>query len=80
MADKQIMINDEMLRNKGIMTDSTEHIIQADTVLKINKRGKKQERTIVITNKHVYNLESPKTLEVNRKIAIEKIEVVTTSR
>ncbi|KAJ6243757.1 hypothetical protein M0813_22198 [Anaeramoeba flamelloides] len=56
--------------------DST--IIFCDTVAKINKRNKVQERVLLVTDQNVYNL-NPSSYQSLRKIPLIKITSITLS-
>jgi serum/glucocorticoid-regulated kinase 2 len=48
------------------------------SIFKFNKKDKKQERNLVITNKHIFNL--GKSQSVKRKIPIAKVAAITASK
>lgn len=53
-----------------------QNIVFWDNVDKINKRGEVQERTFVITAKHMYNFKPNRFCKYQRKIALEDITKV----
>ena len=60
-------------------TDGEEEVKFSDFVIKINRKGKEQTRTILITDKAVYNLMPNNYGNVKRRIPISSIEAVSTS-
>jgi len=66
--------NDDV--TKQLEPDETVKI--STSLFKFNKKGKKQERNLLITNKHVFNL--GKGQDVKRKIPISKIAAITVSK
>lgn len=65
-----------MLKKHG---NVTEKIIFSDFVIKINKRGKKQTRTILVTDKAVYNLMPEKYNKCKRRVDIKSIIAISVS-
>jgi len=55
-----------------------EDILFSDTVVKINRKDKAQERVLVITDRSVYNLTTGR--KVKRRIDIKRVEGVTVSQ
>ncbi|KAJ6240666.1 hypothetical protein M0813_23764 [Anaeramoeba flamelloides] len=53
-------------------------VIFCDTVAKINKRNKVQERALLITDLNVYNL-NPSSFQILRKISIVQLSSITLS-
>ncbi|KAJ3435426.1 hypothetical protein M0812_19614 [Anaeramoeba flamelloides] len=53
-------------------------IVFCDTIAKINKRNKVQERVLLITNRNIYNLD-PSSYKLLRKIEINKLTAITMS-
>ena len=65
-----------------IISNAIEKILLSTHVEKINKRNKRQERTLLITNKAIYNIDSEGLLSwlsspIKRKIEILKIHGIT---
>jgi len=58
--------------------EADETVKISTALFKFNKKAKKQERNILITNKHIFNL--GKGQEVKRKIPISKVAAITASR
>lgn len=61
------------------LIDGEEHVVFSDFVTKINRKGKPQERGILITDKRLYNIINPvpnKKITVKRKILLNKIVAV----
>ena len=54
-----------------------EKILFTDFVMKINRKGKQQQRTLLITDKAVYNLKDKK---MKRRIDIQSITAITASQ
>jgi serum/glucocorticoid-regulated kinase 2 len=65
-----------MLKKNG---QGGENVVFSDFVLKINRKGKTQERAILITNKAVYNLKVKNYGSCQRRIPMANIEAVSTS-
>lgn len=57
-----------------------ETVLFSDLVVKINRKNKEQTRTILITNKAVYNLLPTNQGKCKRRIEFEKISAVTDSQ
>jgi serum/glucocorticoid-regulated kinase 2 len=58
--------------------EPNEEILLTTMLFKFNKKGKRQERSLMVTNKNVFNLS--KSNSVKRKIPIGKIVAVTASK
>jgi Unconventional myosin tail, actin- and lipid-binding len=56
---------------------AAEHVLFSDTVTKINRKEKAQERTFAVTSAACYNLKGHK---VQRRIAVELVEQFTISK
>ncbi|ETO23692.1 hypothetical protein RFI_13487 [Reticulomyxa filosa] len=57
-----------------------EKIIFSDNLIKINKRGKEQERVLLITDKAVYNLKPKEYHKCQRRIDIDKIVSISEAK
>eukprot|EP01084_Bolivina_argentea_P215618 366083_1 len=67
----------QLLEKLGDNTPTKERIILSEKIIKINKRGKSQNRIILITNKALYNLK-PKRIQNNpKRIDLEQIVSIT---
>mmetsp|Transcript_47086 Transcript_47086/g.78155 ORF Transcript_47086/g.78155 Transcript_47086/m.78155 type:complete len:213 (+) Transcript_47086:29-667(+) len=66
---------------KLIQTEGSkdESVIASFKVTKINRKGKKQDRFIVFTQKAVYNLQPKKYVKSKRRVEINCIQMVTLS-
>ncbi|GAB5368952.1 hypothetical protein AAMO2058_001363700 [Amorphochlora amoebiformis] len=70
---------------KSVLTTATgfrpETLIFSDKFLKTNKRGKEQEREIMITDRALYNFKRGFVgLQCQRRIGLEKIHIIVASR
>jgi len=59
--------------------DNSETVLYSNQVIKINRRGKEQTRTLLITNKAVYNCKPKSVTKVQRKIPLTELASVTLS-
>lgn len=62
-----------------------EKVLLSSHVFKYNHRGKKQQRILIITSKHIFNVKPPSLINkimksVKRKISLVKVTGVTVSR
>ena len=73
-----------------IFLTSSEKILLSTTVFKFNKRDKRQQRTLLITNKAIYNISRQNILtqaiswlsssfSIKRRIEVDKISAITVS-
>ena len=80
-VDKLNLGNDEgilsLLKKEGI---SGEKVIFSDKLTKINRKGKKQDRVLMITNKALYNLKYNKYAQSQRRIELKNIGMITLSK
>lgn len=72
-ANKKVLA---MLAKHG---SPSEKVVFSDFVIKINKRGKEQTRTILVTDMAVYNLIPDKYNKVKRRVDIESITAISIS-
>jgi len=68
-----------MLKLIGENMPSEEIVVYSNQLIKINRRGKEQLRTLLITNKAVYNCMPKNIGRCKRRIPIEEIASVTIS-
>jgi serum/glucocorticoid-regulated kinase 2 len=68
-----------MLRAMGNNQPNPEKVAFSDFVIKINRKGKEQTRTILITDKAVYNLMPNNYGKCKRRVGIDRIVSVTVS-
>lgn len=68
-----------MLELLGENKPEKEVVIYSNQMIKINRRGKEQVRTLLITNKAVYNLMPKHVNRCKRRIRVEDIASVTLS-
>lgn len=68
-----------MLGKKGVHTPSPEVVLLSVLLIKINRKGKKQSRALLITDKAVYNLMPKKHGKCRRRIALKHVACVTVS-
>lgn len=61
----------------GILKNQSEKIFFSDFVVKINRKNKEQNRTMVITNEAVYNIKKQKA---KRRILVMNLLSITTSK
>lgn len=66
--------NQEILHQ--LLINQGERIVYSCLVIKFNKWGMKQERTLLLTNQSLYNI---KKSHVQRKINVSNIKAVTKS-
>jgi len=69
----------EMLSKIGNNFPDEERAMLSMEVIKINKRGKEQNRVLLLTEKALYNLKPNETEKCQRRVALEKIVSVTVS-
>lgn len=68
-------------KKAGVENPKDKEMVQfSDSVIKINKRNRYQGRTLVLTNKSVYNFLTNKFSKPQRRIDFEKLEGVVLSR
>lgn len=60
---------------KILQQNKEQRVLFSAVVTKVNRKNKSQERTLMLTERALYNLE-PKTLEVKRRIDALKIDSV----
>src|SRR5690349_19889555 len=63
----QKFLKSEQKNNKNNSTES-EHVVFSDSVIKINRKQKKQERHLIITNLSIYNFKPSSYSKCKRKI------------
>lgn len=56
-----------------------ENIIHSEKIIKINRKGKKQDRHLMITNKAIYNLKPKKYAKSKRRVSIRDVGMLTLS-
>jgi len=66
----------KMLEKNG---DEKEFFVYSNEVMKINRKGKKQARTLAITDKAVYNLDKKTFKKCKRRIPLRDIVQITVS-
>eukprot|EP00808_Paulinella_micropora_P026295 g81447.t1 len=64
-------------KNFKLLQDNNEEVMFSCNVIKINRKGKEQERALLVTNKCLYNLGPKKGYPVKRRIFIDKISAIT---
>jgi len=69
----------KMLARMGDNFPEQEKVLYSEKVLKINKRGKEQERVLLLTDKAIYNLKPKDFGKCQRRIDLEKVVSVTVS-
>merc|ERR1719357_1544944 len=67
----------KMLEKNG---EEKEFFVYSKKVTKVNRKGKKQSRTLAITNKAVYNLDKKTFTSCKRRIPLWDIVQITVSR
>ena len=67
----------KLIENEGI--GDKEKIIYSEKITKINRKGKKQDRYLMITNKAVYNLKPKKYNKSKRRVALRDLSMITLS-
>ncbi len=68
-----------MLQKFGNNFPETELIILSSMVTKINRKGKNQERLLIITNKAIYNIKPNKLGAAKRRIPWKSLVAISTS-
>eukprot|EP01084_Bolivina_argentea_P278945 476780_1 len=66
----------ELIENEGL---ANEHIIFSNEIKKLNAKGKKQARILLITNFAIYNLKKKKLNKSQRRVCIWDIGMITLS-
>jgi len=69
-----------MLSKLGDNFPEQEKVILSVNLVKINKRGKEQDRALLITDKAIYNLKPKDYGKCQRRIDLEKVVSVTVSK
>ena len=69
----------KMLTKQGSCFPHPEKVIYSEKLIKINRKGKEQERVLLITDKAIYNLMPSDFSKCKRRIALESIESATIS-
>ncbi|ETO34540.1 hypothetical protein RFI_02556 [Reticulomyxa filosa] len=59
--------------------EENEYLILSEKLIKINRKGKKQERVLIITNKAIYNTKIGKYNKSQRRIQITDLAMITVS-
>lgn len=67
------------IKVQKMLSKTNEKVIFSDLIVKINRKGKEQHRTIMITNKAVYNLVPNSYGSCKRRVELSKIISVTVS-
>ena len=67
----------KLIENEGL--GDKEKIIYTEKITKINRKGKKQDRYLMITNKAIYNLKPKKYNKSKRRVGIPDVSMVTLS-
>jgi hypothetical protein len=62
-----------------MFTLESEEYLCAAMVTKINKRGNRQERVLLVSTNAIYNLKGKNSYKVNRRIRLSDIGAVTNS-
>ena len=68
-----------MLHKQGSCFPDPEKVIYSAKLIKINRKGKEQDRVLLITDKAIYNLIPSDFSKCKRRIDIESIESITIS-
>lgn len=69
----------KMIQKYGVNYPDHEIIIYSNNLIKINRKGREQERTLLITSKALYNLVPKNYMKCKRRIKLEDIDMVTIS-
>eukprot|EP01084_Bolivina_argentea_P312073 540262_1 len=69
----------KMLSKTGSSFPNIENVIYSEKLIKINRKGKEQERVLLITDKAIYNLKPKEMGKCQRRIDLELIESITIS-
>merc|ERR1719412_2104554 len=69
----------KMLSKMGDNFPEQEKVVLSVKLVKINKRGKEQNRILLLTDKALYNLKPKEIRKCQRRIDLEKVASVTTS-
>ena len=67
----------KLIENEGV--GDKEKIIYSEKITKINRKGKKQDRYLMITNKAIYNLKPKKYNKSKRRVTIRDVSMITLS-
>eukprot|EP01083_Nonionella_stella_P046851 125467_1 len=67
----------QLLLNEGIGSD--ENVVFSQKVCKINRKGKKQDRYLMITQSAIYNIKPKKYTQSKRRVAMGDIGMLTLS-
>merc|ERR1719334_425204 len=70
----------KMLSKMGDNFPEQERVVMSVKLVKINKRGKEQNRILLLTDKALYNLKPKEIRKCQRRIDLEKIVSVTISQ
>lgn len=60
--------------------DKNETVVYSEKLVKINRKGKKQDRVLLLTDKAVYNLKPNKYKESLRRVDLKHIGMLTLSQ
>ena len=69
----------KMLHKQGSCFPEPEKVIFSEKLIKINRKGKEQDRVLLISDKAIYNLIPSDFTKCKRRIDLESIESVTIS-
>lgn len=69
----------QMLKKQGENNPRAEVVKFSDFCIKINRKGKHQTRTILITDKAIYNLMTSNYAKCKRRISLDKVAKITTT-
>jgi hypothetical protein len=69
----------KLLKDKGENKPTPEKVLFSDFVIKINRKGKEQTRTILVTDKAIYNLMHNNYGKCQRRIGVNQVEAITSS-
>jgi len=70
----------KMLSKLGDNFPEQEKVVLSVNLVKVNKRGKEQERALLVTDKAIYNLKPKDYAKCQRRIDLEKLVSVTVSK
>eukprot|EP01084_Bolivina_argentea_P244751 409952_1 len=70
----------KMLAKNGHNQPMPEHVILSTKLWKINRKGKSQKRILLITNKAIYNIKPNKLNTCQRRIMLEAVASITSSK
>ena len=65
-----------LIKEEGV---GNEVLILSEKVIKINRKGKKQNRYLMITDKGIYNLKPKKYQDSQRRVSIKLVGMITLS-